>query len=187
MALPTACLALLALSSLLPLVAPTSQGLTSSLQSLQSLQSSLDKIDLALPLQDRHGKRGKRGKHGRHGKGKGSWEGGHSGKGKGKRGSGSSESGSAEPFTDALGQILNAVAADQNLLPILAAIGSLGSLPNPVTNPLDFASNPLVTALSQASTWPDASQAARDLAAALMAQVYGQPRLAQDSLNVVLD
>ena len=173
MALPTSCLALLALSSLLPLVAPTSQGLTAS---LQSLQSSLDKIDLAPPLQDRHGKHGK---HSKHGKGKG--------KGKGKRGSGSSESGSAEPFTDALAQILNAVAADQNLLPILAAIGSLGSLPNPVTNPLDFASNPLVAALSQASTGPDASQAARDLAAALMAQVYGQPRLAQDNLNVVLD
>ena len=180
MALPTAYFALGALSFLLPLVATTSQGLTSS------LQSSLDRIDLALPLQDRHGKHGKRGKHG---KGKGSSEGGQSGKGKGKgkRGSSSSESGSAEPFTDALAQILNSVAADQNLLPILAAIGSLGSLPNPVTNPLDFASNPLVTALTQASTAHDASQASRDLAAALLAQFYGQPRLTQDNLNVVMD
>ena len=177
MALPTAYFALGALSFLLPLVATTSQGLPSS------LQSSLDRIDMALPLQYRHGKRGK------HGKGKGSSEGGQSGKGKGKgkRGSISSESGSAEPFTNALAQILNSVAADQNLLPILAAIGSLGSLPNPVTNPLDFASNPLVTALIQASTAHDASQASRDLAAALLAQFYGQPRLTQDNLNVVMD
>ena len=167
MGLPTRCLAL-ALCVFLPSATPAPGGLATSLD----LLTSLDRIDQALPLQDRK-------------KRKGSGSGSSSSGSKSGSGSGSSfsysESGSAESFTDALAQILGAAAAGSDLLPIFAAL-ALGSVPNPITNPLDFTTNPLVTALTQAASSADATQAARDLAAALLTQFFGQARLAQDDI-----
>ena len=165
MGLPTHCLApALALCVFLPSATPTSWGLAAPLD----LLTSLDRIDQALPLQDRKKRKWS---------GSGSSSSGSSSSGSSS--SGSSESGSAEGFTDALAEILDAAAAGSDLLPVFAAL-ALGSVPNPVTAPLDFTTSPLVTALTSAATSAEASLAARDLAAALLNQFFGQARLAQD-------
>jgi hypothetical protein len=82
-----------------------------------------------------------------------------------------------ENIPDALDQILEGATAGIDLLPIFAAL-ALGSVavPNPITNPLDFTTNPLVTALTEAASCADSEQASRDLAAALLAQFFGQAR-----------
>jgi hypothetical protein len=74
-------------------------------------------------------------------------------------------------------QILEGATDGSDLLAVFAPL-ALGSVPNPITNPVDFLTNPLVTALTQAASCADSEQASGDLVAALLSQLFFQPLVA---------